>query len=41
MSTVRYELGSYLSEDGILRSRRRETTQILLSINPLSSVAEM
>jgi hypothetical protein len=40
VSPVRYELCSYIPEDGILRSHRREKPQNLHSINRLGSGAE-
>jgi hypothetical protein len=40
VSPVKYELGFYIPEDGILHSHRREKTQILHGINWLDSVAE-
>jgi hypothetical protein len=36
---VKYELGFYIPEDGILHSDRRENPQTLHSINWLASVA--
>jgi hypothetical protein len=39
VSPVRYELGSYIPDNGILHSHRREKL-ILHSINRLGSVAE-
>jgi hypothetical protein len=40
MSPVRYELGFYIPEEGILHSHCREKPQILHNINWLSSVVE-
>jgi hypothetical protein len=40
VSLMRYELGFYIPEDGILHSHRREKPQILRSINWLDSVVE-
>jgi hypothetical protein len=37
---VRYELGSYIPEDGILHNHRRETLKSFNSINWLGSVME-
>jgi hypothetical protein len=40
VSLVKYELGFYVPEDGVLHSHSRETPQVLHSINWLDSVAE-
>jgi hypothetical protein len=40
VSSVRYELGFYIPEDGILHSHSRENLKILHSINRLGSIAE-
>jgi hypothetical protein len=40
VSPVKYELGSYIPEDDVLHSDRREKPQILHSINWLGYLAE-
>jgi hypothetical protein len=40
MSPVRYELGFYIPENGILYSHRRENLESYIHINRLSSVTE-
>jgi hypothetical protein len=41
MSPVRYDLGFYIPENGVIHSQRREKPQALHNINWLDSVAEM
>jgi hypothetical protein len=40
MFPVRYELGFYITEDGVLHSHRRENLKSYIALTCLGSVAE-